>query len=810
MLSKDPAIYKKEYEDRMLKEHREEEANPIKLSKIGNRHIISLQEVGYYLEVELSDSWKFIIKHHTRHDARLKTFSVRLDRLQKIKSSQLAKPIRDAYRELFYEKADSYLTKTLVLIEDNASLFEVDTPDDEIRPKGKPSKADRLIKLATNSDIVLFKDQFNLPHVVIPVKSGASGASGAICLLRDLSDIMHIGSNILHNPINKGNSFTSSTSSTNLVAVRQTWPLSSRYIKQWLAGLMYREDERAPSQEALGSAITVLSSMANEGNIIELRNRIASDGNGGIYLDRTNEAWDAIHITSSGWKIEIPPVIFRRYPHQLPLCNPSREGTILPLFKYINIGNPDPVRHVDEQLLYLIAFITAYIPDIPNLGTIVHGSAGHVKTMTQVLTRKLIDPSSVEYNALPSKGKLTSLIQALTQHYYSIWDNMSDVDPDISDVFCRAITGAAFQLRALFTDDETFLRAFKRVVNMNGINIPADRPDLLDRVAVFEAPYVPMAKRRSETEIYAEFEKDAPIILGGVLDILVKALEIYPTIELEQLPRMADFALWGAAVSEAMGIPHSKFINAYYSNILTVKGNVVRSRITGRILLDILEEEIPRPTKENPDPVVKSKIYLMSQLHQMIMLEAKRNSIDQRELPPDPTRLSRELNIIASNLPSLGIIMTKKSTNRGTVVTFSRTQQSTLEHIAKQPVSYKNKWDIQDLSELFAVETEPTQIGTSANTEVKPKPEPTPEAEPSPEAPAEVKHVEIPGSIKSQIDNIFKIMVTNFDPIKETVIQEKTGHATVELRKLLGVLKQDGLVKQIKPGVWGVTEATTR
>ncbi len=798
-MSDENKSYKKEYEERMLKEQREEEASPIKLSKIGNCHIIALQEVGYYLEVELSDTWNFIIKHHTNPTARLRTYRIRLDRIQKLKSSQLAKPIRDAYRALFYEKADAYLTKTLVLVEENASLFEVDAPDDEVRPKGKPSKADRLIKLATDSGIVLFKDQFNLPHVVIPVKSGASGASEAICVRYGLSYIMHIGSNIHHNPIHKENSFTSFTSSTDLPVVRQTWPVSSRYFKQWLAGLMYREDDRAPSKDALGSAITVLSAKANEGNIIDLRNRVASDGNGGIFLDRTNEAWDAIHITKNGWTIETPPVIFRRYPHQLPICNPSREGTILPLFKYINIGNPDPVRHVDEQLLYLIAFITAYIPDIPNLGTIVHGSAGHIKTMTQVLTRKLIDPSSVEYNALPSKGKLTSLIQTLTQHYYSVWDNMSDVDPETSDIFCRAITGAAFQLRALYTDDETFLRAFKRVVNMNGINIPADRPDLLDRVAVFEAPYVPMAKRRSETEIHAEFDEDLPIILGGILDILVKAIEIYPTIKLKQLPRMADFAIWGAAVSEAMGIPHSKFINAYYTNILSVKGDVVKSRITGRLLLDILEKAVPRPTKEKPDPKIKSRSYLMIELHRLIMSEAKLNSIDQRELPPDPTRLSRELNVIASNLPSLGIIMTKKSTNRGTVVTFARTRQSTLEHIAERRESYKNTWEVQDLSELFAVGSEPTPEPT-----LEPEPEPIPDPEPEPTA--DIKHVDVPVSVKSQKDNVFKIMITHLEPIKETVIQEKTGHASVELRKLLGVLKNDGLIEQIKPGVWIVTE----
>ena len=113
-------------------------------------------------------------------------------------------------------------------------------------------------------------------------------------------------------------------------------------------------------------------------------------------------------------------------------------------------------------------------------------------------------------------------------------------------------------------------------------------------------------------------------------------------------------------------------------------------------------------------------------------------------------------------------------------------------------MSYKNKWDVKDLSELFVGDSVPPD-------EISPFGEIDPESEPL----EEVKHVEVPASLRAQKDNIFKIMVTHFDPIKETVIQEKTGHATVELRKLLRVLKNDGLVKQIKPGVWGVTEATT-
>ena len=36
-------------------------------------------------------------------------------------------------------------------------------------------------------------------------------------------------------------------------------------------------------------------------------------------------------------------------------------------------------------------------------------------------------------------------------------------------------------------------------------------------------------------------------ILGGLLDTIVTGLRALPTVKLQHLPRMADFAMWGCA-----------------------------------------------------------------------------------------------------------------------------------------------------------------------------------------------------------------------------------------------------------------------
>ncbi len=757
---------------RNVTERVEQESEGPRYAKIKGTPIIAIQEEGYYLAPELYANtpkpWSLRIKDCRYPQGRLCTPTIRLDEIQKLLTSRLATPIRDAYKAIYYEKANEYLNKTLILLQTYAQEFEIIEPELSYQPKKPVSKADRLVDLAHKQEIQLFRDQFGVQYGRIPVKKWSCEASEANSLLIT----PHPQSNIdIQNTLGghlKENSSTSSTASL----IHQIWPINSETFKQWLSGLMWSTDNEAAKREHINSSITVLCAIANENPTIHLYNRIAPDGNGGIFIDMTNENWEAYHITAEGWSIITQPVVFRRYPHQLPLCYPSQNPDISKLFKYLNIGCLGNVeRHVNEQLLYLVGFITAYIPNIPHVGTVLHGGAGRSKTGTQVNSRKLIDPSSVIYNALPSKGKLTSLIQVLEQHYYPVFDNLGDLDDDISDVFCRAITGAAFQLRKLFTDNEAYLRAYKRVVNMNGINIPGEKPDLLDRVQVFETMYIPMSMRRSETEINAEFEQDAPDILAAILDVLVKALQIYPTIKLERLPRMADYALWGCAVTEALGIEHSKFITAYYQNMLNVKGEVVKNRITGNLLIELLDSRLGGTN-------VTSFNILTSKLHYQLMGKAKEYNMDTRNLPPDPTRLSRELNTIAENLPSLGYVMTKKNTNKGVELTFSLLKGTTLDSTLEDKAeSYKNVWNVTDLTQL---------LKNDSKTDVTITEE------------AQVKQLEPPKRIQDQLQTIHGYIFDN-GTVNDIKLSYELNIKLPELRKLLDVLVRNGLIEQVPP-----------
>lgn len=47
-------------------------------------------------------------------------------------------------------------------------------------------------------------------------------------------------------------------------------------------------------------------------------------------------------------------------------------------------------------------------------------------------------------------------------------------------------------------------------MSLNGINIVATRPDLLDRSILLELERIPKTERKTEKEIEEEFEKDLP------------------------------------------------------------------------------------------------------------------------------------------------------------------------------------------------------------------------------------------------------------------------------------------------------------
>ena len=285
--------------------------------------------------------------------------------------------------------------------------------------------------------------------------------------------------------------------------------------------------------------------------------RVASDA-GKVYLDLADDAWRAIEIDAKGWRlVDEPPVRFRRAAGMLPLPIPQRGGKIASLRRFLNVRD-------ETDFVLAVAWLLAALRDVgpyPVLALLgVHGAA---KSSFTTILRALVDPNTAPLRALPREDR--DLFIAATNSHILAFDNVSGLPNWVSDTLCRLATGGGFAVRRLYTDmDETLFDATRPVI-LNGIEDFITRPDLADRTIFQALQAIPDKSRKASQQLMTEFERDRPTILGALLTAVSCGLKHLPNVELERLPRMADFAKWATACEPALW-PAGTFAKAYDAN----------------------------------------------------------------------------------------------------------------------------------------------------------------------------------------------------------------------------------------------------
>jgi hypothetical protein len=193
----------------------------------------------------------------------------------------------------------------------------------------------------------------------------------------------------------------------------------------------------------------------------------------------------------------------------------------------------------------------------------ISGEQGSAKTVLAKLLKALIDPNAAPVRALSREQR--ELMIAANNSYLLAFDNLSGLPHWLSDALCRLATGGSFAVRQLYTDDEEVLFEASRPILLNGIEDVISRPDLGDRAIFLTLAPIAETDRRPEAELWREFEIARPLILGALLDAVVQGLRAINHVQLDALPRMADFALWAAACETAFW-PAGTFARAYAAN----------------------------------------------------------------------------------------------------------------------------------------------------------------------------------------------------------------------------------------------------
>jgi hypothetical protein len=157
------------------------------------------------------------------------------------------------------------------------------------------------------------------------------------------------------------------------------------------------------------------------------------------------------------------------------------------------------------------------------------------------------------------------LMIAANNGHLLAFDNLSGLPAWLSDALCRIASGGSFAVRRLYTDDEEVLFQAVRPTLLNSIEDVIRRADLADRAIFLTLTPIREEQRRSEAELWREFEQARPAILDALLDAVAHGLRTVDSIHRSRLPRMADFALWATACETALW-PAGTFSHAYAAN----------------------------------------------------------------------------------------------------------------------------------------------------------------------------------------------------------------------------------------------------
>ena len=316
-------------------------------------------------------------------------------------------------------------------------------------------------------------------------------------------------------------------------------------LRAELARIFFEQNGFAASTSAVSDACLTLEGFAMQENPRRCYLRVAEHG-GAVYIDTADAGNRVIKVADGAWEYleNNVPVIFRRTEATAAMPEAHRCGDWERLWEFVNIAPAD-------RAILLAHMVSALVQvDVPHgiLGLLAeHGSA---KSSTAKFIVSLIDPSPAELRSPPRTEE--QWIVAANGSWVVALDNLSHIPEWLSNAICRAATGDGDVKRQLYTDASLVVIKFRRVVLLNGIDLGGLRSDFTDRLVAVKVARITDDDRRAESELYAAWERQRAVILGGLLDLAAKVHQRLPHITPPKLPRMADFALVLIAVDEIL------------------------------------------------------------------------------------------------------------------------------------------------------------------------------------------------------------------------------------------------------------------
>ena len=434
-----------------------------------------------------------------------------------------------------------------------------------------------------------------------------------------------------------------------------TVPVRSQMFRAFLGyQYMIESGEDAPPDfEPIIQGKICETQYLRENMIEKLRRVTGSLTDGKIAYFLADDQWSTLFIKGTGWKVaKSKKVKFTKSPLDAEQVMPVGGGDLLSLLrKYVNL---DDVYF----FLFRVYVIQAFSRTSSHFAAIISSEKGTGKSTLTKLLRDLIDPSKAGVPLMPSNdGDLKTY---LADSYVVCFDNTAVLSTKFSNILCAAITGSKAAKRKLYTDCDHIILNLHNMVVINGIDIVPYQSDLAERSLLFELRKISEEKRITDAAFWAAFKKDRPMILGAILDTLVKAIQILPTIQTKSLHRMADANLEMIAIAVALGKTEQEFQEILGRNNKKLQESYAENNAFVNAIVDFIR------THGNQDAPA-SKIY-----DRLRGTKAR----DVKDFPNSASALSKRLNREKDALEQMGIRFAKHKQNDFNYITLTRIPQN--------------------------------------------------------------------------------------------------------------------------------------
>jgi hypothetical protein len=298
-----------------------------------------------------------------------------------------------------------------------------------------------------------------------------------------------------------------------------------------------------PQSSLIGNAVKALAAEARLNGVRPVLQR-SGWHNGSAYIYRAdpqapNEVLvigrDGVTVTTE------PPMRFAVRNDAGTIPRPAVTGSIEALRPFLNIENPD-------QFPIIAAWVAAVVAaSFPVRLLMISGEQGTAKSTFAELVLRLVDPTLNVESDMPEeplrgvpKDEETLAVGALHSHLLA-FDNLSGLSNDLSDLFCRVVTGGMFSTRTKFTTTDETRIYLRRPVIFTGIDLPSFRGDLLERMLTVPLKKIDRAKRETKRRLFERFDAVRPEILAALYQLIVCGMNSGIDLGDMALSRMADF-----------------------------------------------------------------------------------------------------------------------------------------------------------------------------------------------------------------------------------------------------------------------------